>query len=138
MKQLTSDPRSWVKWAGWVFAVVLIGAALAGSGLRLRAGTAIAAEPEAAGWFTCAPANVAAYTSRIHVKCTAAAPGGILYFAYPTKDNANASRFLSVLSTALVAGKQVDILFDSADLSGTTYGCGVNDCRPIIAVALWP
>jgi hypothetical protein len=69
---------------------------------------------------------------------TAAAPGGILYFAYPTKDNANASRFLSVLSTALAAGRQVDILFDSADLSGTAYGCAASDCRPIQGVALLP
>ena len=126
-----------MRWAGLAIGAVIIVAALAGSGLRLRASTAVAAEPDASTWYTCTPANVATYTSRIHVKCTAAT-AGIIYFAYPTKDNANASRFLSLLSAALVAGKQVDILYDPADLSGTTYGCGSNDCRPIIAVALWP
>jgi hypothetical protein len=138
MQHLVRSGGSWIKWAGLALVVSVIVVALVGSGLRFRASTAVAAEPEAAGWYNCTPANVATYTTRIHVKCTVAAPGGILYFAYPTRDTANASRFLSVLSTALVAGKQVDVLFDPADLSGTAYGCAAGDCRPILAVALLP
>ena len=117
---------------GLVIAAVLFG------GLRFRTSVVAAAEPDAQTWYRCTPANTAAYTSRIHVKCTAATGGGIQYFAYPTRDTANASRFLSLLSTATVAGKQVDILYDPADTSGASYGCATTDCRPILAVALLP
>ena len=114
----------------------LVALVLSGN-LRFVPGVVKAAEPDAATWYRCTPANVAAYTTRIHVKCTAAS-SGIWYFAYPTRDTANASRFLSLLSTAEVAGKQVDILYDTADLSGATYGCATGDCRPIIGLALIP
>jgi len=118
--------------AALVIAAVLFG------GLRFRPSVVAAAEPDASTWYRCTPANTTAYTSRIHVKCTVATAGGILYFAYPTRDTANASRFLSLLSTAVVAGKQVDILYDPADLSGASYGCATSDCRPIIGIALLP
>lgn len=91
-----------------------------------------------AAWYTCTPAQVGAFKNGIHVKCTAAASGGIWYFAYPTSDTANASRFLSLLSTALVAGKQVTIQYDPADTSGAAYGCLVSDCRAFSGVILLP
>lgn len=118
--------------------VALVIAAALWAGVRLRPSVAVAAAPDTATWYRCTPANVATFPSRIHVKCTAATSGGIWYFAYPARDTANASRFLSLLSTAAVAGKQVDILYDSADTSGTTYGCAASDCRPISGVALLP
>jgi hypothetical protein len=122
--------------AGVLLAALVIVAALA-VGVRLQPSVAIAAEPDAAVWYRCAPANTAAYTNRIHVKCTVA-NAGIQYFAYPTRDTANASRFLSLLSTATVAGKQLDILYDTADTSGTAFGCAASDCRTIIGIALNP
>jgi hypothetical protein len=136
MLQDLLKPRSKVIAAALVVALPL--AALLLSGLRLLPSVVVAAEPDAQTWYTCTPANVTAYTSRIHVKCTAAAAGGIWYFAYPTRDPANASRFLSLLSTAAVAGKQVGILYETTDTSGVAYGCAASDCRPIIGVALLP
>ncbi len=97
-----------------------------------------ALEPAAATWYTCMPARVATFTTRIHVRCAAAAPNGIWYFAYPSSDTANASRFLSLLSTALVAGKQVNLLYDPADTSGAAYGCAAADCRALRAVEILP
>ncbi len=136
MLQTLLTPRR-LAGAGVLLVALVIAAALLG-GLRFQSNVASAAAPEAAVWYRCTPANVASYTSRIHVKCTVAAGGGIQYFAYPARDTANASRFLSLLSTATVAGKQVDILYDPADTSGAAYGCAAGDCRPIIGVALLP
>lgn len=122
---------------GALFVALLIVAALA-VGVRFRPSVAVAAEPDAETWYRCTPAHVAAFTGRIHIRCTAAAPGGIWYFAYPTRDTANASRFLSLLTSAEVAGKQVDILYDPANTSGVSFGCAANDCRTIIGVSLLP
>jgi hypothetical protein len=91
-------------------------------------------DANAATWISCTPANIATYDSRVHVKCSAAV-GGIQYFAAPTSDSENAARILSVISTARVAGRTLSILYDPADLSGASYGCLTDDCRPIIAVA---
>ncbi|MCC7353372.1 MAG: hypothetical protein IT330_06395 [Anaerolineae bacterium] len=130
-------PSRRVAVTGLLLTAMVIAAALL-AGLRFRPSLAVAASPEAVIWYRCTPANVASYVTRIHVKCTVAASGGIQYFAYPTRETANASRFLSILTTAAVAGKQVDILYDPADTSGASYGCGVSDCRPITGVALLP
>jgi hypothetical protein len=119
-----------------LLALALLSAAFAGV-VRLQPGVAAAAEPDAATWYRCTPANTAAYTNRIHVRCTVA-NAGILYFAYPARDSANASRFQSLLAAATVAGKQVDVLYDPADTSGAAFGCAVADCRTIIAIALIP
>lgn len=123
--------------ASSAFAAILLAAVLL-AGVRLQSNAVSAAEPEAATWYRCTPANVAVFASRIHIKCTAAAPGGILYFAYPARDTANASRFLSLLTSAEVAGKQVDVLYDPADTSGASFGCATGDCRTISGVALLP
>jgi hypothetical protein len=90
--------------------------------------------PEAAGWVSCTPITVAVYVNRIHVKC-AAAIGGVQYFAFPTTDSASASRFLSVISAAQVAGRTLTILYDPADTSGTAYGCQASDCRAMQAAS---
>lgn len=121
---------------GLLLGVTLVAAMLTGA-VRLQPSVAAAAEPDAAIWYRCTPANTTAYTNRIHVRCTVA-NAGILYFAYPTRETANASRFLSILSTATVAGKQVDVLYDPADTSGSAFGCAVSDCRIIMAVGLIP
>ncbi len=85
-------------------------------------------------WYmTCNPENVATYTSRVHIKCTVA-DNGIQYFAAPTSNSKHAARVLSLLLTAQAAGKQVSVLYDTADTSGAAYGCELSDCRPILAV----
>jgi hypothetical protein len=87
-------------------------------------------------WFQCTPANVAVFEERVHVKCTASAPGGIRYFAKATADADAAARVLSLLSIAQVTGRTLDIRYDPADTSGATIGCQANDCRLIVAVGL--
>ena len=89
---------------------------------------------DTAKWYTtCNPENVATYTTRVHIKCTVA-DNGIQFFAAPTSNSKHAARVLSLLLTAQAAGKQVSVLYDPADTSGTAYGCLEVDCRPILAV----
>ena len=100
-------------------------------------GTPVGVAEADAAEFLCTPANVAVYETRVHVKCTSAAPGGILYFAYPTDDIAKSSQVLSVLSTALAAGRQLSILYNASDTSGSAFGCQTNDCRTITGAVFW-
>ena len=94
------------------------------------------AAPEASTWVTCTPNQVAAYSSRIHVRCNESY-SGIRYFAYPTTNAAAVARYLSLLTSAQVAGHTLSILYDPADTSGTAYGCAASDCRPLQAVVLY-
>jgi hypothetical protein len=94
---------------------------------RAAAGSQASAAPDV---FTCTPTGVAAYTNRVHVRCsTAAPPGGIYYFAVSTANSASASRFLSIFTTAMVTGKTVRIHYTPSDTSGTAFGCLASDCR---------
>ncbi len=93
------------------------------------------AAPDASTWVTCTPNNVAAFSNRIHVRCNESY-SNIRYFAYPTTNAAAAARYLSLLTSAQVAGHTLSILYDPADTSGTSYGCLATDCRPIQAVEL--
>ncbi|NTU63664.1 MAG: hypothetical protein HGB05_09740 [Chloroflexi bacterium] len=88
--------------------------------------------------FTCTPAGVAAFTNRVHVRCSPAAPNSISYFAYCSSDSATASRFLSVFTTAKATGKQLDIFYTPGDLSGTNCGCNQNDCRVLWGAEVRP
>lgn len=92
-----------------------------------------AAARAAETWVSCVPVGVVNYRTRVHVRC-ASAIGGVSYFAAPTQDPAFAARVLSVLTTAQVAGRTLSILYDPADLSGTSIGCLAADCRLIRAV----
>lgn len=94
------------------------------------------AAPDGSVWKTCTPNNVAVYSSRIHVRCNESY-SGIRYFAYPTRDAAAAARYLSLLTSAQVAGHTLSILYDPADTSGASYGCAASDCRPIQAALLY-
>lgn len=118
--------------------VALLTMSLHVGAVRLQTNVASAAELEAQTWYTCTPVQSGAFGTRIHVRCSAAAPGGILFFAYPTRDATGAARYLSLISTAVVAGKQLSILYDTNDASGAAYGCGLGDCRPILALILLP
>ena len=86
---------------------------------------------------TCTPTGVAAMTSRIHVRCSAAAPGGIVFFAVPTSDANRAARMLAMFQTALAAGRGLTIFYDPADSSGVAYGCAASDCRHTTGAELW-
>jgi len=120
--------------------LLAIGAAWAGFG---RAQSAQAASdpaanlpaPEAsiAGPFGCTIANLAVFSSRIHVYCSSA-PGGttIRYFA-ASGDAAHAlttNRFMVMLNTAYSLGKPVYIYYDT-NTANNPPGCGSGDCRAI-------
>ncbi len=80
--------------------------------------------------FICTPVAVATWPQRVHVRCNPAA-GAIGYFAVCTApDSANASRFLSVFTTAKATGKNVAIYYTLSDnTSGAACGCNAGDCR---------
>ena len=60
----------------------------------------------------------------------------IHWFAFPTSDSANASRFMSLLQTSTVAGRYVWVEVNPTDTSGSTFGCGAGDCRRIYGMEL--
>ncbi len=107
--------------------------------VNLEAGRAEAGLPNAAGleWTLCNPTRVGVFPERIHVRCAEAAGGNIYFFALSTVDASHTARILSILSTALAAGRTLEILYDPADTSGTTIHCQENDCRLIVAVQFW-
>jgi hypothetical protein len=87
--------------------------------------------------FGCTPISVGVFANRVHVRCNPAytLPGGltptISWFAYPTSDSANASRFLSAFTTARALGTNLTLYLTPTDLSGANYGCANADCRVI-------
>jgi hypothetical protein len=86
-------------------------------------------------WITCNPAESMTFPERIHVKC-ASAVGGIIFFSLGTNDEAATARALSMINTALVAGRGLGVLYDPADTSGTAFGCLASDCRRIQAIGI--
>jgi hypothetical protein len=85
--------------------------------------------------YVCTPNYVGVFSTRVHVLCTVAAPGGIIYFAAPTSDSKNAARILSVILTAKALGKNLQIYYDTAG-DGSTFGCQTSNCRPINAIEI--
>jgi hypothetical protein len=89
--------------------------------------------------FACTPTGVAAFTNRVHVRCSPAAPNNISYFAVcSASDSATASRFLSVFTTAKATGKNLDIFYTPSDTSGTACGCAAGDCRVLWGAEVKP
>ena len=86
-----------------------------------------------AGPFTCVIANIAVFSGRIHVHCTAPVSGtSISYFA-AYGDSAHAlatNRFLVMLNTAYSLGKPVYIYY-LTDTASNPPGCNAGDCRAI-------
>ena len=126
--------QSWLA-ALLLLLVLALGVAAAG---RLTA-RAVHAAPDAGATYTCAPDLVVSANVRVVAHCATpyniASPAASIYwFAYPTRDSANASRMLSVFETAKATGSTITFYFDTADTSGTAYGCQAGDCRAIWAV----
>ncbi len=87
-------------------------------------------------WADCLPARVAVFGNRIHVRCTAAV-SNLWYFAYPTTDDAEAARVLSLMTTAQVTGQTLGVLYDPNDTtSGPAVGCLAADCRLLLALEM--
>lgn len=97
----------------------------------------LARAAKTAGWSTCTPARVGVFSNRVHVRCTVA-NAGILYYAFPTKDQAAVARVLTVLNSALLSGRSLTILNDPADTtSGPPVSCQASDCRLILALEIF-
>lgn len=103
----------------------------------LRARSVQAAAPAAGATWTCSPDLVVSANVRVVAHCASGyvipATTTIYWFAYPTRDSANASRMLSLFETAKATGSTVTFYFDTTDLSGSAYGCLNTDCRAIWA-----
>jgi hypothetical protein len=80
----------------------------------------------------CTPNQIVVLTEapRLQVRCDESF-SGVVYFAAPTADAAQAGRVLSVIQTALVAGRTLIVNYEPTDLSGASIGCQSNDCRLI-------
>jgi hypothetical protein len=80
----------------------------------------------------CTPNQIVVLTEapRLQVRCEESF-SGVVYFAASTADAAQAGRILSVIQTALVAGRTLIVNYEPADLSGAVIGCQSNDCRLI-------
>jgi hypothetical protein len=93
-----------------------------------------------AGWSPdCPPIEVAVYESRLHIRCAVGVPDGaatIYFWAIPATKTQYANRFLSLGSTALVAGRHLTFLYTPGDTSGAAFGCTALDCRNVYAVIL--
>lgn len=89
--------------------------------------------------YTCTPERVATFSNRVHVRCTAATPAGILWFAVCSDGNsAFAARALSTFTAAKVTGKNLALFYESADTSGTACGCLASDCRVVWGAEVLP
>jgi hypothetical protein len=119
-------------WLALLVVVTLVAVIAAVS--MIQANGAQAAAPTTGVAYTCTPNLVVSANIRVVAKCVAAYSGTIFWFAYPTSDSANASRMLSVFETAKATGSTITVYFDTADTSGTAYGCLATDCRAIWAV----
>lgn len=83
-------------------------------------------------WALCTPTAIAAFTNRIHVRCSVPI-SGIYFFAARTSDTGFATRVLAVLTSAYLLGRDLYIQYDPADTSGAAIGCAASDCRLLVA-----
>lgn len=93
-------------------------------------------------WYTCGtPDQVAVFTNRVHVHCQTVTgsptmPDAVHWFAVSTADSAMASRFMSIIQSAVLTTQPLYLFVDSADLSGGNFNCATGDCRRLYGVEL--
>lgn len=110
-----------------IHAAVLAAALVAATAATSPAAQSLPEAP-ASVWTICTPSSVAEFGSRIHVHCTTAV-SGISYFAVATSNVNRTAHALSLFSIALASGRDLRILYDPANTSGTAIGCLAADCR---------
>jgi hypothetical protein len=90
-------------------------------------GTVMPASAHAA-IFDCSPVEVGEFAgSRIHVECANPNSGGIRFIAINSTSSA-AQRFVSMATSALLAGKIFRVDIPSTSTTNVS-GCGASDCR---------
>jgi hypothetical protein len=78
--------------------------------------------------YQCKVAGVFENESRVHLRCDKPA-GPITFFAVPISKLNHAKNFVSVSTAAMLAGRTVEVFFNTTDTSGTAFGCLASDCR---------
>ena len=92
------------------------------------------ASAQALDGFNCKVTEVAVFSDRVHVKCSATTP--ISYYAVPTAGNsAEAARFTTMASMALGGYLYVEYEFYGPD-TGSSFGCLGYNCRRALSFAL--
>ena len=86
--------------------------------------------------YSCKSVDVTTFPERVHVRCSTAASGGIIFFAVPTANNEHAARILSTLLAGHISGRTLVIGYDPTDTSGAAFGCATNDCRRLLYVGV--
>jgi hypothetical protein len=136
-------PFVWIGYA--VLLIALLGIAfLAGraaarpsvASAQAQAGADLLAVPNAASFY-CSVNNVAAFDTRVHLRCTTSPGGGIYYFAYASDPAhfSTANQILAVANTAFALGKPVWVYYNS-DSSLNPPGCNAGDCRGLVGVSM--
>lgn len=103
--------------------------------------------PDTLYWYVCNGPNnnIAVLTDRVHIFCDSTSPvagapalsSQIHWFAVPTSpDSMAASRFMSLLQTAVITGNPIWVQADPADMSGASFGCGASDCRKMYGLEM--
>jgi hypothetical protein len=83
--------------------------------------------------------NVAAFETRIHIRCSNPTAAGIAYFAYPT-DAAHAvtaNQILAIGNSAFALGADVWMYYN-LDSAYNPPGCNTSDCRGLVGVSMVP
>jgi len=130
-----------------VLIIVLLPLAFSNQASTQAAAPGAPEAPDALYWYQCNGPNnhIGLFTNRIHIWCASTTPVGgapalsaaIYWFAFPTApDSAEASRFMSLLQTSVIAGKPVWLEVNPTDTSGTSFGCGAGDCRRIYGMEM--
>jgi hypothetical protein len=123
----------------WLALLILLMVVAGFAAVKVIQARSVRADAPTAGvYWTCSPNLVVSANIRVVARCASGyvISGGptIYWFAYPTKDSANASRMLSVFETAKATGSTITLYFDTNDVSGGNYGCDPSNCRAIWAV----
>lgn len=125
--------------------IVLVPLALSYKSAPGKAAAQVPEAPEALYWYVCNPTNhIGLFTGRVHIYCQSTTPiagapalSGIYWFAVPTApDSAAASRFMSLLQTAVITSRPVWVQANPTDTSGSSFGCAASDCRRIYGMEM--
>jgi hypothetical protein len=85
--------------------------------------------------FTCTPNQSSSYASTVLVKCTTAFSGSIFYFGFSGSTSADTARVGSLITSALLSGR--NLLIDLDDNSAANPSeCHSSNCRKIHALHL--
>lgn len=84
---------------------------------------------------TCNVVEVVTFSNRVHFKCSNTVHP--IYFAVPTSSSAEATRLVTMASTALMGGGKIEVTYDYVDATPVSYGCMYSDCRRPIKLRLF-